>query len=328
MKESSRRWIALAFGTAILLGTQPDASAAEFSFKVAHTNAPGEIQDQGVLQFKSRLEELTNGRATLENFPNGQLGAELPAVQSVLLGTVDMTVPGNAAFSNFVPHFRVFDFPFLFRDPAHFEGVVSGAVFEELRTAAAARGFRLLGIFNSGTRHIMTKSPVNSISDLKNKKIRTVQNPIHVEAFKAFGANATPLAYNELYGALQAGVVDGADAANTNYWAQKFYEVAPSWALVSWLIYTAPVVMSEKTFQGLPKDIQAALEKAGAESATWQRQLAVKSEGPLLEQIKAKGVQVTTPDREPFRKASEALYDKMLTKPEEKSLLATIQHAK
>lgn len=86
--------------------------------------------------------------------------------------------------------------------------------------------------------------------------------------------------------------------------------------------------MSEKTFQGLPKDIQAALEKAGAKSATWQRQLAVKSEGPLLEQIKAKGVQVTTPDREPFRKASEALYDKMLTKPEEKSLLATIQHAK
>src|SRR5215204_1521256 len=102
MKGSSRRWIALAFGTALYLGAQPDASAAEFSFKVAHTNAPGEIQDQGVLQFK------------------GQLGAELPAVQSVLLGTVDMTVPGNAAFSNFVPHFRVFDFPFLFRDPAHF----------------------------------------------------------------------------------------------------------------------------------------------------------------------------------------------------------------
>jgi TRAP-type C4-dicarboxylate transport system substrate-binding protein len=111
----------------------------------------------------------------------------------------------------------------------------------------------------------MTKSPVNSISDVKNKKIRSVQNPIHVEAFKAFGANATPLVYNELYGALQAGVVDGADAANTNYWAQKFYEVAPNWALVSWLIYTAPVVMSEKTFQGLPKDIQTALEKAGAE---------------------------------------------------------------
>src|SRR4051794_28942900 len=113
MKESSRRWIALAFGTAILLGTQPAAPAAEFSFKVAHTNAPGEIQDQGVLQFKRRPEEVTNGRASLENFPNGQLGVELPAVQSVLLGTVDLPVPGNAAFCNFVPHFRVFDFPFL-----------------------------------------------------------------------------------------------------------------------------------------------------------------------------------------------------------------------
>jgi TRAP-type C4-dicarboxylate transport system substrate-binding protein len=103
MNGSSRRWIALAFGTALFLGTQPDASAAEFSFKVAHTNAPGEIQDQGVLQFKSRLEELTNGRATLENFPNGQLGAELPAVQSVLLGTVDMTVPGKRRLQQLRP---------------------------------------------------------------------------------------------------------------------------------------------------------------------------------------------------------------------------------
>ena len=103
-------------------------------------------------------------------------------------------------------------------------------------------------------------------NNLKNKKIRTVQNPIHVEAFKAFGANATPLAYNELYGALQAGVVDGADAANTNYWAQKFYEVAPNWALVSWLIYTAPVVMSEKTFRASQRTFRRrSEEKAGAE---------------------------------------------------------------
>ena len=293
MKGSSRRWIALAFGTALFSWHTTGRLRGRISFKVAHTNAPGEIQDQGCCNSRAGS-GADERRATLENFPNGQLGAELPAVQSVLLGTVDMTVPGNAAFSNFVPHFRVFDFPFLFRS-AHFEGVVSGAVFEELRTAAAARGFRLLGIFNSGTRHIMTKSPVNSISDLKNKKIRTVQNPIHVEAFKAFGANATPLAYNELYGALQAGVVDGADAANTNYWAQKFYEVAPNWALVSWLIYTAPVVMSEKTFQGLPKDIQAALEKAGAEIRHVATPTRGQEQGPLLEQIKAKGVQVTAP---------------------------------
>jgi TRAP-type C4-dicarboxylate transport system substrate-binding protein len=115
---------------------------------------------------------------------------------------------------------------------------------------------------------------------------------------------------------------------NTNYWAQKFYEVAPNWALVSWLIYTAPVVMSEKTFQGLPKDIQAALEKAGAESATWQRHSRSRAKDRCSSRSGQRGVQVTAPDREPFRKASEALYDKMLTKPEEKSLLATIQHAK
>lgn len=299
--------------------------AAEFSFKVAHTNAPGEIQDRGVDDFKTRLEALSGGRATIENFNNGQLGAELPMIEGVLLGTIDIAVPGNGPFGNFVPLFRVLDMPFLFRDGEHLDKVVSGPVVEELRAAAAKRGFRLLGTYNSGIRHIMTKTPVERIEDLKNKKIRTMQNPVHMEAFRAFGANSTPLAYPELYGALQTGVVDGADAANTNYSAQKFYEVAGNWAMVGWLTLTAQVVMSEKKFVALPKDIQDALVKAGAELAVWERKFAIDSEAPLLEQIKARGVNVTHPDPEPFRQAAQPLYEKMLSTPEERRLLAVIQ---
>jgi tripartite ATP-independent periplasmic transporter solute receptor, DctP family len=320
--------MSLAFAATVGIAAGSSAFAAEFTFKLAQTNAPGEIQVKGTDYFAKRVNELTRGRVEIQSFPNGQLGAELPSIEGVQLGTIGMTLPANAAFSNFVPLFRVLDLPFVVRDGEHLDKVASGPAFDTLRDAAAKRGFRLLGTYSSGVRHIMTTFPVNSMSDLKNRKIRTFQNPIHVEAFKSFGANATPLSYGELYGALQAGLVDGADAANTNYFAQKFYEVAPYWAMVGWLTLTADLVMSEAKFKSLPTDVQNALVQAGAESAKWERALAIQSEEPLLEQIKAKGVHITHPDREPFEKAAASLYEKLLTTPEEKELLTKIQKTK
>src|SRR5690606_8740459 len=96
----------------------------------------------------------------------------------------------------------------------------------------AERGYRLLGLFFAGTRHIMSKEAINSIDNVTGMKIRTLNNPIHIDAFKAFGANPTPMSYGELYGALETGVIDGAEAANTNYHARRFFEVTPNWAMV------------------------------------------------------------------------------------------------
>lgn len=304
------------------------ASAADIVLRAGHTNAAGEPQDAGLKILKQKLEEATGGKATIEIFANGVLGNELQLIEGVALGTIDMVVPSNAAFTNFVPEMRVFDMPFLFKDMAHMDKVVSGPAFDELKAPALKKGFRLLGIYSSGIRHIMTKEPIARIEDLKGRKIRTMQNPIHLEAFKAFGANATPLAYNELYGALQTGVVDGAEAANTNYSAQKFYEVAKNWAMVGWLNLTAPVVISEKKFLTLPPDIQAALVKAGLESAIEERKIVVNTDQPLLDGVKARGVNVTYPDPEPFRKAAKPVYDKFLTSELDKKVLALIDAAK
>jgi TRAP-type transport system periplasmic protein len=174
----------------------------------------------------------------------------------------------------------------------------------------------------------MTKEPINGIADLKGKKIRTMQNPVHVEAFKAFGANATALAYGELYGALQTGVVDGAEAANTNYSGQRFYEVAKNWAMVGWLNLTAPLVIAEKKFAALPPDIQKAVAEAGLESAKWERKFVVDADKTLLDRIKSQGVTITTPDPEPFRQASKQVYEKMLTSAGDKKLLSLILEAK
>jgi hypothetical protein len=126
---------------------------------------------------------------------------------------------------------------------------MDGPVGQELNGAMQKKGFRLLGFYEAGIRHIMTKKPIESFEDLQGLKIRTMQVPAHVASFNAFGANATPLAYGELYGALQTGVVDGAEAANTNYNSKKFYEVAPHWATVAWTALVADLIMSEAKFQ-------------------------------------------------------------------------------
>ncbi|WP_270933469.1 TRAP transporter substrate-binding protein [Falsiroseomonas oryzae] len=293
--------------------------------RAAHTNAVGEVQDEGLKVMDRRLREITGGRAGLQIFPNGQLGNELPMIEGVALGTIDVAVPSHAAFTNFVREFQLFDMPYLIRDYAHLDKVARSPVMGELAEAARGRNFRLLALYSSGIRHVMARGPVGSMDDLRGRKIRVQQNPVHVAAFQAFGANATPLAYGELYGALQVGVVDGAEAAYTNYVGQKFYEVAKHWARVAWLSLTAPVILSERRFQALPADIRQAVQQAAEDSATFERNLVVEGEEALHRTVMAQGVTVTDPDKAPFRRAAEPLYARFLTSEADRRRLRTVQ---
>ncbi len=299
------------------------AFAADYTFKVAHTNAAGEVQDMGLQKMKELLEAKTDGAATLEIYAGGQLGDEQQTVEGVMLGSLDMGMTSNAMLSNYVEDYKVFDLPFLFPTiPALGEKV--DANWDMMEASANGSGFQLLAVFSSGIRHLMTSKPVESIDDLAGMKIRTMQNPVHVEAFRAYGANPTPMSYSELYGALQSGVVDGAEGASTGYDGMKFYEVAPDFALVGWLNMTAPVTMKKDTFDALPAEIQTALMEAGSEAATWQRQYVVDQEQPLLDSFKEHGVNITTPDTAPFIEASQPLYESQLTTEGQKALFEAL----
>lgn len=311
-----------AFGLAALLSTTAlPAFAADYVFKVAHTNAADEVQDKGLQLMRDLLEKKTDGRATIEIFPNGVLGDEAQLVEGTMLGTLDMAMTANSTISNYITDFRVFDLPFLFTSiPALSEKLEDETVYSAMETSAENAGFELIGVFSSGIRHLMTKEPVESIADLQNLKIRTMQNPIHVDAFRSFGANPTPLAYSELYGALQSGVVDGAEGAATNYTGQKLYEVAPDFAILGWLNMTAVVFMNEGKFAALPEDIQVALKESGEEASLWQRQYVDDQEKPLLDALVAKGVTISHPDPAPFREAVIPLYEEMLETDSQKEL--------
>ncbi len=304
------------------------ALSAEIVLKAGHSQNAGEPMDLGLKMISEHLMKATGGKAEIQVFPNMQLGGEVEMIKQVLTGSLDITSPSNAPLTNFVPELKIFDMPFLFRDEDHMIKVLRGPVLQDINKIVSKRGIRLLGVYNVGVRHIMSKKPVKTIEDMQGLKIRTMQSKYHMAAFNAFGANATPISYAELYSSLQTGVVDGAEAANTNYFGKKFYEVAPYWGQVGWTILTAPIIMSEKKFASLPADVQSALIEGGNKAAAWEQDHYAAIDKKRLGALKEKGVTITKLDTIPFQKAAKKVHDEFLTSDDEKRILKMIQDTK
>lgn len=304
------------------------ALAADIVLKAGHSQNAGEPMDLGLKMISEHLEKATGGKAKIEVFPNMQLGGEVEMIKQVLTGSLDITSPSNAPLTNFVQELKIFDMPFLFRDEDHMIKVLRGPVLQDINTIVAKSGIRLLGVYNVGVRHIMSKKPVKSIADLEGLKIRTMQSKYHMAAFNAFGANATPISYAELYSSLQTGVVDGAEAANTNYFEKKFYEVAPYWGQLGWTILTAPIIMSEKKFASLPKNVQDALLEGGQKAAIWEQDHYASVDKERLKSLEGAGVTITKLDTAPFQEAAAKVHAEFLTTDDEKRILKLIQDTK
>lgn len=310
------------------LGTVAMASDT-IVLKAGHSANVNEPYHIGLQAFADSVSAKTNDKVKVEIFPNCVLGSEPEMIEGLLLGNLDITVPSNGVLTNFIPSMRIFEVPYLFDSREHMYKVVDGEVGQHLSDAMSSKGFRKLAFYEAGIRHIMTaKKPVNSLEDLKNMKIRTMEIPAHVASFNAFGAKATPLAYGELYSALQSGVVDGAEAANSNYYAKQFHRVAPYWAQVGWTMLVADLIMSESRFASLPADVQQAVLEAAQESAVIERAAYAKTDENLLEQLQAEGVTVTYPDVAPFRAAAESVYKSVINDKETKGMLEIIRSTK
>ena len=322
------RWLSGVVGGLVAMlavAVSGPVTAADIVLKAGHSQNAGEPMDKALHMMREHLEEATGGKATIEIFPNMQLGGEVEMIKQVLTGTLDITSPSNAPLTNFVPELKIFDMPFLFRDEAHMISVLRGPVLQDINEIVSKSGIRLLGVYNVGVRHIMSSTPVRSMDDLKGLKIRTMQSKYHMAAFNAFGANATPISYAELYSSLQTGVVDGAEAANTNYFGKKFYEVAPYWGQIGWTILTAPLIMSDKKFSSLPADVQQALIEGGNKAAMWEQDYYASVDQGRLDDVRNAGVSITKLDIAPFQAASQKVYDEFLTPDAEKRILKMIQ---
>jgi TRAP-type transport system periplasmic protein len=329
-KKDFRMRRLLAFTTALGLAATMSVSAfaAEITLRASHNANPDEPYQLGMERMGERLSELTGGEATIQAFPNAQLGDEMESIQGTQIGTIDIAVTANETLVNFVPDMSVLSMPFLFDSPEQKEAALSDPeVRAYVDQVLEAQGYKLLGFFSAGTRHVMSSKPINEMSDMSGLKIRTMQNAAHLATFEDFGANPTPMAYMELYGALETGVVDGAEAANTNYYSQKFYEVAPNWAVLGWLELIAPVIIGKDRFDALPPEVQTALTQAGEDASAYQRELYATSDTERLADIEAAGVTVTHPDPAPFRAEAEKVYAEFVTTDGQKELMRLIKEA-
>ena len=253
---------------------------------------------RGLEVFGEELARATDGRIVVDVYANNALGSEREVIELTILGAVELACPANAPLATFTPELLVFDLPYLFRDREHMYRVLDGPIGESFGEPLRAKGLRLLGYFDVGLRHLMTRDArVDAREDLDGLKIRTMENPLHLEAFAAFGASPLPMAYGEVYTALEQGVIDGAEAARSNYVSKRFYEVAPNWAEIGWMYLVAPLVMSERVFASLSPEDREAVRSSARKAIVAEREAYRQAEESALETLEAAGVTITHPDR-------------------------------
>jgi tripartite ATP-independent transporter DctP family solute receptor len=308
MKRAHFLKIAAVVGISILGAACGNSGEKVYVIKASLSQNPQEPQVRAVKLFKQIIEDKSEGRLKAEIYPNNQLGNQRDVVEGIQLGTIQMSNIASV-MAGFVQELNIFELPFLFENRKHFYAVLDSEIGRNLRPAFEKRGFHLMGYFDAGVRHVMTvEKHIDAMEDLKGLKIRTMENPLHLEAFKAFGANPLPMAYGELYTALEQRVIDGAEAANTNYFSKKFYEPAPNWAQIGWIHLIEYVIMSRYFYERLPIAHKKIIDEAASVMIRKERQWYSENEEIALLNLVEAGIKITSPDRKPFVEASQKVY--------------------
>jgi tripartite ATP-independent transporter DctP family solute receptor len=285
--------------------------AAEFDLVEAHTTTQDHPYTLGMVRFAQLVRERTSGRVDIRIHHSRQLGDERQVVEGLQLGTIHLAVSSTGPLGGFVPDINVLDLPFLFRDASHAYKVLDGDIGRGLLEKFEAVGIKGLAFWENGFRHITTaKKPITRPTDLKGLKIRVMENRVHQAAFRQLGADATPMAWGEVFTSLQQGLLDAQENPIPIVSTFKLYEVQKFLALTGHVYSPAPVLLSKKSWDRMPSDIQKILLDTAVEVAKIQRQLNRTQEQKQLGELKAKGMTVVEePDRAAFREAMKPVFE-------------------
>lgn len=285
---------------AMLAGT---AFAAEYNMKLAHEVAVDSTQHLAATRFAELVKERTNGAIEIKVYPNSGLGTGQQALNLLRGGTIEIVQSGSTTFNGLVGETAALEMPFLFRDAEHAYHVLDGKVGQSLLDKLGPFGVQGLAFLENGWRQVTNnRHPVRSVEDIKGLKIRTTPNPYHIQAFQLLGANPVPLAYAELYSALETGAVDAQEHPLPILWAGKFYEVQKYLTLTSHAYSPLFLVMNKPKFDSLPANYQAILIDSAHDAAKYQRDLNAKQVAEIIAGVKEAGVEVIEQiDTAPFR---------------------------
>lgn len=301
---------------AALLSAACGRTADHTLIRLGHSLDPSHPVHLGMLDMAERLHARSGGRARIEIFPGGQLGSERELLELLQIGSLGMTKVSSSVLEQFVPAFRVFGLPYLFRDDRHRFAVLEGAVGQQLLLSSEAVWLRGLTYYDAGTRSFYTtRRPIEHPRDVARLKIRTQESATAIRMMNLLGAAATPIAFGELYTALQQGVVDGAENNPPSYHTSRHYEVARFYSLDEHTAVPDVLLISTIVWNALDEQTQRWLTEAAAESSQVQKRLWLEATERALAEVEAAGVQVVHPDKRAFREAVAPMYDEFRRDP-------------
>lgn len=265
----------------------------------------------GIDKFREIVKEKTNGRIDVQIYHSSQLGSERDLIEGLGMGSVDLAAVSSAPVSSFVPKIAVFDLPYLFasREQAYkvMDGPIGQQFFEDLKNNKIVG----LAYFENGFRNITnSKRPIEKPEDLKGIKIRVMESPVPIATFNAVGANATPMAWGEVFTALQQGTIDGQENPLPVIYTQKLFEVQEYLSLTEHFYAPALFLMSESTYSKLSAEEQKIVMEAAKEAAEYERQVSIQQANDFVSKCEEEGMKVNTVDKEPFIKAMKPVYEK------------------
>lgn len=281
------------------------------ALKLGHAVSDQHPYHMGAERFKEIVEKETGGEVEVSLFPNNQLGTgERDLLEGLQLGVVDVYVGSTGPMGGFEKKFMLFDFPFLFKDKAQAYEVLDGEIGTYVMGLLDKIGIKGLAWYENGFRHFTnSKRPVNTPDDVKGLKLRTMENKIHMALWRAMGADPTPMAWGEVFTALQQGTVDGQENPVPIIYVQKIYEVQKHLALTGHVFSPAMIAIAKAKFDALPEAHRAVILKAARESALYQREQITRMEEEQVAKLKELGMEVTAPNVAPFREATKPVYD-------------------
>lgn len=269
---------------------------------MAHTLDTRHVVHKAMVYMAERLDHYSNGTMEIVIYPAGQLGSERELIELLQIGSLSITKVSASPLEGFVPDMKVFGIAYLFRDSEHFWRVLKSDLGTELLNKVSTARLKGLGYYDAGSRSFYTtKKPIRTPDDLIGQKIRVLNSPTAVATVQALGGAAAPIAWGELYAALQQGVVDGAENNPPSYYLSRHYEIAKYYSLDQHTFVPDVILASLKVWDSLNTQQQQWLFQAMADSVKYQRSLWQNASDEALKAVKAEGVEVIYPDKQAFQ---------------------------
>ena len=308
MKNTNKILTVLCLLTTFFMSSCAEKSTV-VELKFGHIQPESDLFHLGAVKFKEEVEAQSKGKMTVTVYPNSTLGAERDLAEGMRLGTVDFALIGDV-LGNFSPSIQILAIPYLFNDQEEFSEIMSGSGFQKIADNVLEKAqIRVLTHWNRGSRQLTSNKPIKSVKDIQGLKIRVPQVPVMVSAWKEMGANPTPMAWNEVYSALEQRVIDAQENPIPFIYGARVYEVQDYLSFTDHKYEYITISMSDQRWNTLSEDQQEILVDAAKQAQLYHDELVANKSADFLKEMEASGMQVIYPDKDSFIKKVQPIHD-------------------